>query len=186
MEDKINWNEIAILPRTLGLAEETAERERRELLVMRAGGRLIGVFADEADSVTEGARPVRLPHAPQAVLGVVSVRGRMRTVLDPLALLRGGDLNTTDTAPGDPPADGSETPAPRFIVAMRGDEQLALAVDRVESITEIFAEAVTPLSHTGGVVRGAVQKERALIAVLDPAEMFSAAMQGTERRRQRS
>ncbi len=181
MEEKINWNDIAILPSTLGLAEEAIERERRELLVMEAGGRLIGVFADEADRVTESVAPVPLPHAPPAVLGVICVRGRMRTLLDPLALLLGGDLSTRarDQRAPEPPATG-------FIVALRGDEQLALAVERVESISEIFADAVTPLSHTGSVVRGVVQIGKGLIAVLDPAEMFGAAMQGTERRRQRS
>ncbi|MGH9901668.1 MAG: chemotaxis protein CheW, partial [Pyrinomonadaceae bacterium] len=87
MGDKDIWSDIEILPRTLGLAGRADERERRELLVMQAGGRLFAVFADEAGGVTEASAPTPLPQAPAAVLGVVSVRGKMLTVLDPLRLL---------------------------------------------------------------------------------------------------
>ena len=174
VEEENNWSDIAILPRSLGMKEQVDERERRALLVMQAGARLIGVFADEADSVTEGLIPTPLPHAPPAVLGVVSVRGRMRTVLDPLALLDGKQ-----------DAGGVPVGPPRFIVSLRGDEQLALAVERVDHIIEIFTESVESLSHTGSVVRGVVQYEGALVVVLDPEQLFKAAVEGTERRRQR-
>ena len=148
----------------------------RELAVMRAGGRVFAVYADEADSVTEGLRPTPLPGAPPAVLGVVCVRGRMRTVLDPLALF------------GDTPHAPPPTP-PRFVVALRGDEQLALAVERVERIVEAPPDALRPPpdeKHTAAPLRGLVTLDDTPVAVLDPARLFEAAMQGTERRRPRT
>jgi len=179
MTDKVtDFADLSILPRTLGLTDDAAgqeQRERRELLVMRAGARLLGLFADEAESVTEWREPTPLPGAPGAVLGVVHIRGCMLTVLDPLALLDESPVNRLH--------------APGFIIALRGDEQLALAVDRAERIDEIFADEVQPLSRKAvgaSVLRGIVQRERELIAVLDTTELFATAMQGDERRRRRS
>ena len=171
-----DFSDLSILPRTLGLADDAAEqqRERRELLVVRAGARLLGVFADQAGGVTEWREPTPLPRAPAAVLGVVSIRGLLLTVLDPLALL------------GEPSVNGA--PRPAFIVALRGDEQLALAVDRALRIDEIFADEIEPFTLSAGanVLRGIVQRGRDIVAVLDTKELFAAAMQGEERRRRRT
>ena len=173
MDEKDNFDANAALPRPHNLAGEIDARERRELLVMKAGGHLISIFADEADGIAEGLVPTPLPHAPPAVRGVVCMRGRMLTVLDPLVLL--AESNT------------SETGAMRhFIVALRGDEQLALAVERIERTIEISAEMVQPLEHARSFKRGAVQYEEKSIVVLNPQEISGAAMQGKERRRQRT
>ena len=199
MKDTTDWNEIEILPRTLGLTAADDARERRELLIMQAGARSIGVFADEADRVTENLRPTPLPYAPPAVVGVVSVRGRMRIVLDPVLLLATSDTLQTarhrqessapisDAAAG--PRARASAPtvaaAARYIVSLRGDEQLALAVERVEGIVEILTEDVQPLTHAAGVVRGVTQHDSSTIILLDPSRLFEAATEGTERRRER-
>ena len=147
----------------------------RELAVVRASGRLFAVYADEADSVTEGLRPTPLPGAPPAVLGVVCVRGRMRTVLDPLALF------------GETTRDATDAATPGFVLALRGDEQLALAVERVERIIEAQPNSIQPPGEESGAapLRGHLLLDGGTVAVLDPARLFEAAMQGTERRRQR-
>jgi chemotaxis signal transduction protein len=59
------------------------DRERRELLIARRGGHLIGVFAATSEGIVEWKEPTPLPKAAPAVMGVVCVRGRMFTVLDP-------------------------------------------------------------------------------------------------------
>lgn len=171
MADRTEFADIAILPRTLGLASDEEKGERRELLVMHCGERLISVFADEANGVMMWKPPTPLPYAPPGVLGVVSVRGRISTVLDPLALL--GERRTVEAA------------SFAFIITLRGDEHLALAVESVERITEIFIDTVEPLGSSASVVRGLVQMEGKLVAVLNVRELFPAAMQGTERRRRR-
>lgn len=174
MAERTEFTDISILPRTLGLVSETVERERRELLVAQCGQRLIGVFADEAEMVAPWKPPTPLPGAPLAVLGVVSVRGRISTMLDPLALL--GERRN------DQPATFG------FFVTLRGEEQLALGVERVERIIEIFMDTVEPLNsaNSSALVRGLVQTDGKLIAVLNVQELFSSAMQGTERRRRRA
>ena len=175
-----DFTDLSILPRTLGLADddvEQLERERRELLIVRAGARLLGVFADEAGSVTKWLEPTPLPGAPVAVLGVVSIRGLMLTLLDPLQLL--GESSVQEGSP-----------RPAFIVALRGDEQLALAVDHALRIDEIFADEIEPLARRSaegaGVLSGVIQSGGELVAVLDTKELFAAAMQGGERRRRRT
>ncbi|MBD0327019.1 MAG: chemotaxis protein CheW, partial [Pyrinomonadaceae bacterium] len=85
---------------------------RREILIVRAGERWLGVFAEDAAGVERGSSVATpLPHAPAAVLGLVSVRGRILTLLDPLALLN------------ERRADATVRRAPAFILALRGNEQ---------------------------------------------------------------
>jgi purine-binding chemotaxis protein CheW len=169
-----NFADISILPRTLGLTDDAdAARERRDLIVARAGARWFGIFADEAAGVTEWREPVPLPRAPQGVLGVVSVRGRMLTALDPLAVL------------GERLMDKHET-SRRFLLALRGDEQLGLAVDSMERVLEIFTDEIEPVQHGASVVHGIIGHAGEMIAILKTEEIFAAVMLGTERRRQRT
>src|SRR5256885_16898741 len=108
-------------PEPMNIAEPEAEiappsadePQLRDLFSFSAGDATFAVFAEDVEATAEHGRPAKLPHAPPAVLGIVSVRGRMVTTLDPLALTNGGG--------GDWPA---ELPC---VVALRGDEQLALA-----------------------------------------------------------
>lgn len=161
MDEKKNSEAIAALPEAAKVHEIEAQ-SGRELLVMRAGARLIGVFADEVESIVEGLVPTPLPHAPPAVRGVVSARGRMCTVLDPLALLA---EYTPQEAAARPP----------FIVTLRGDEQLALAVDLIERNIKVFAEITELPDRINSLVRGVVQCEAGAVTVLDPQVMFNAA-----------
>ena len=153
-----------------------SEREARELVVAQAGERVLGLFADEVENVCEWRVPAPLPHAPPAVMGVVSVRGRMLTVLDPLILLGGeGRPGTMNGSNGS-------------IIALRGDEQLGLAVDRVVSTIEIYLDEIGPADEGAGesVCRGVIRGEHGETIVLDVRELFDAAMRRAERRRQRT
>jgi chemotaxis signal transduction protein len=139
----------------------------RSLLVLRAGGRAFAVRAEEAEGVAEGAEPVPLPQAPAAVLGVVCVRGRMYTLLDTAALFPEQAPDANAPAHEAAPAESRAAATPRFAVALRGDEQLALAADEVEGPLEL-------------------DEDDASVRLLDPSHLFDAAMRGTERRRQRT
>src|SRR5688572_9028809 len=96
-------------------------RDTREAFLLRAGGLAFAVYADDHECVTEWAEPAPLPHAPATSLGVVSVRGRMRTVVDPARLFEALGL-------------GPERRPEEFalVVALAGDEQLALAAETAE------------------------------------------------------
>jgi len=150
------------------------KHEQRELLLMRAGAHDFAVYADEAEGVAAWQEPVPLPHAPPAVLGVVCVRGRMRTVLDPAAL------------PGGPPesAGATEAAAPLLVVALRGDEQLALAVTRAERADPPDAPPAPP-DPPAPFLRATFTRAGRAVHLLDPARLFDAALQGADRRRPR-
>ena len=157
---------------------DTPQDETRELLLLRAGARVFAVFADETDGVADALKPTPLPHAPRAVLGVVSVRGRMRTVLDPLALV--GDNEETESA-----ADALAA-TPLFVVALRGDEQLALAAESDGGVIRINADNIAPPDAADRVSLGTFEHDGTRVLVLDPSRLFDAALHGTERRRQRA
>ncbi|HEY0078421.1 MAG TPA: chemotaxis protein CheW [Pyrinomonadaceae bacterium] len=185
--------------------------EERELLLMRAGGRLFAVFAEEVDCMGEGLKPAALPHAPACILGVVSLRGRMRTVIDPLLLLLADDAKADDQAnapaPSQPHADSDSqhtddlhgfapttttTRSIPLVVALRGDEQLALAVESVERLTGVSPEAFEQIPESAAPAAAAPTPFRSIlphgdarVLVLHPSRLFEAAMRGTERRRPR-
>jgi serine/threonine-protein kinase len=156
-------------------AQEGLSRQGHELMLAQAGAWHIALFADEIESVTPWRSPVPLPHAAPAVLGVVSVRGRMLTVIDPSVLL------------GEGSAERPESTKPAFIMVLRGDEQLALAVNRIDGNLGIYPGEI--IASTEGanpnVMRGIIQGAHGQTVVLDTREIFAAAMQGAERRRQR-
>ncbi|HEV3468038.1 MAG TPA: chemotaxis protein CheW [Pyrinomonadaceae bacterium] len=150
------------------------ESERRELLLMRAGAHLFAVYAGEAEGVEAWREPAPLPHAPAAVLGVVCVRGRMRTVLDPAALI-GASAGSGAT---------NEETAARFVVTLRGDEQLALAVAHAEPAPAPDAPAAPP-DPPAPFLRATLPHQGRAVHLLDPSRLFDAALQGAERRRPR-
>ncbi|HEX8557310.1 MAG TPA: chemotaxis protein CheW [Pyrinomonadaceae bacterium] len=166
-------------------AAAAARDTGREALLMRAGGLAFAVYADECECVTPWAEPAPLPHAPAAVLGVVSVRGRMRTVLDP-ARLFDAPARAADAA--------RRAAAPRLIASLAGDEQLALAVESSDAFTLRDAfdppaadERAAAAAHDSPAppARAAFTRGGETVHLLDPARLFDAAMAGSERRRRR-
>lgn len=154
-------------------------RRLRELFVFRAGARRFAVFREEVEDVAEALRPAPLPFAPPAVLGVVAVRGRVRTALDPLKL-----TPAPAAAPDETPDTATQTP--RLFVALAGDEQLALACDSAEESFTISPDELRPAPDPEAPARGLVTRDAAEITVLDPARLFDAAMRGRDRRRRRT
>jgi chemotaxis signal transduction protein len=151
----------------------------RELFVFRAGARRFAVFREEVEGVAEGLRPAPLPFAPPAVVGVVALRGRVRTALDPLRLFAApaGAANETPPAPARPP---------RLFVALAGDQQLALACDSAEESFTISTDELRPDPDAEAPARGLVAHDASEVTLLDPARLFDAAMRGRDRRRRRT
>ncbi|HKP72279.1 MAG TPA: chemotaxis protein CheW [Pyrinomonadaceae bacterium] len=158
----------------------THARETRKLFVMRSGARAFAVYADEVEATADDLTPTPLPCAPPAVVGVVSLRGRVYTLIDPLRLFPDADANAQAAAP--PP---TQTPA-RPVVALKGDEQLALAVEHVERAADFFDhDARAADAASDDLVRRVIPHETTGIELLDPVRLFDAAMRGTDRRRRR-
>jgi len=149
--------------------ETNSEETARKVQLFSAGSFHFGVFENEVATIADWREPTPLPHAPESVLGVVSIQGRMLTVMD-VAILSGSEGQS----------------AYRHIIALRGDEQLALAAS---SLGELMEEAT--LNDANGPKTG----ERFVLKTLEHAgkesrilnvtRLFHAALQGRERRRRR-
>jgi chemotaxis signal transduction protein len=154
----------------------TYEPQLHDLVPFIAGNRTFAVFADQVDGTAEARTPASLPNAPPAVLGVVCMRGHMLTVLDPIAV-----------ATGEPFAWPANLPA---VIALRGDEQLALAAHSCRDTITVAAEDIQPSSQldTHGLesaVLGIARYGGEEIAVLRVDRLFATAVQHKERRRRR-
>ena len=157
------------------LDDVTAEGSVRRLQVVRAGSRYLGIPTENISTIVVWREPTPLPDAPQSVLGVVSVQGRMLTVLD-LARLTAGKADVNDAA----------RKTAEHIVALRGDEQLALAVDEVSEVIELSsAESNTKTQMQTSLVSEVFHHENREIKILSLKELFPSAILGRERRRRR-
>ncbi len=152
----------------------------RKLQLLQTGASQFGIFTDEIATIVAWREPTPLPRAPKSVLGVVSIEGRMLTVLD-LAMLAGGEAASNNAA----------RDIPAHLIALRGDEQLALAVDAVGETIQLAATdladfADSPAKETAGaLVLAVMQHNGADVNILNLKELFPTAIQGRERRRRR-
>ena len=173
MEETAHEDNIRAAATDSTSAARLSSDARRRLFVMRSGKRLFAVYADEIEATSENPPPpTPLPFAPAPVRGLVSQRGRILTVIDPLLLLQ-PDAGTSHVA---------------FIVALRGDEQLALAVENIEHELELYDEETAdaaPDPSNNLPLRRIIRHHAGDIALLDTARLFDSAMQGVERRRRR-
>jgi chemotaxis signal transduction protein len=138
----------------------------RRLMLLHIESVALGVFEEEVTAVVEWSEPTPLPFAPASVLGVVSVQGRMFTVLE-----IGGIL-------------GASVKANRqLIVVLRGDEQLAIAVDATDPVLEIDLAEID--GSTSRLISGTARVAGERVLLLDIDGLFHGAIQGYERRRRR-
>ena len=155
-----------------GAVTTEVSSQLHDVLPFTIGDSLFAVFTDQVDATAEGKPFARLPRAPAAIVGVVCVRGRMRTVLDPAVAL---NRFTKEW----------EQPLP-YVLVMRGDDQLGLAAESCRDTITISAEDIegSDAASDGpsiGIVRFAGEE----ILVLDVGRLFSRTVQRRERRRRR-
>jgi chemotaxis signal transduction protein len=131
---------------------------------MRIGASLLAVDDAQVLAIVEYVEPTPLPFAPPSVLGIVSLEGKMFTVLE-----------TTGVAQ-----------TRKYLLALRGDEQLAIAIDECERPAEIERELVNrPETATAIYSHATVSDGQRDIPLLDVDKLFSGILQGRERRRRR-
>jgi purine-binding chemotaxis protein CheW len=93
-------------------------------LFVRVGEARVGISAEDVEEIAAlPARLTRVPHAPPSLLGVVQHRGAVTPVVSPAAL-----MNT-------------EPSSPARMLVLRGQPQIALAIDAVEALTTAPDEA---------------------------------------------
>jgi purine-binding chemotaxis protein CheW len=152
------------------------QTQLRDLFLFTIGNRIFGVAAEEIEGTSEAKSATPLPHAPPPILGVVYARGRMLTLIDPRII--SGD---------------EASPLPQFfpvIIALRGDEQLALPAESIyETITVSSSDIQSSSQSTGpetlSAIAGVLRHGGEKIIILDPARLFEAAVQRKDRRRRR-
>jgi chemotaxis signal transduction protein len=146
------------------------EQQPRMFQLFSFAGAQFAVFADEVMTIAEWREPAVLPHAPAAILGIVSIQGRMLTVLELSQLLEQQQRSNS----------------PSHILALRGDEQLALAIDAPGETVEFGAGDFEAVAETDGkLIAGVINRNMVKIKILNVKELFPAAIQGRERRRRR-
>lgn len=160
---------------TLAAPPEPHDPVLRDLFIFEAGALIFAILADQVDGITEARVPAVLPNSPQAILGVVSVRGRMLTVIDPTVLITGQSLRWPHGLPS--------------VIGLRGDEQLALVAQHCrDKITIEDADIVRPnegADDDAGLLVGRVRYAGEEILVLDVNHLFASVMKQRERRRRR-
>ena len=130
----------------------------------------LGVFEEQVIAVNKWSEPTPLPFSPDAVLGIVCVEGRMLTVLD-----IGGLLGTANISTRRP-----------FIVALRGEEQFALAVDSWETPLRVSSNDIETIEESSSrLICRNVKLGDQQIPLLETSNLFSEVIQGRERRRRR-
>jgi purine-binding chemotaxis protein CheW len=150
------------------------EQQPRTLQLFSSGGEQFAVLAEDVMTIAEWREPAVLPHSPASVLGVVSIRGRMLTVLDLSQLLESQQ----------------RADSPSHLLALNGDEQLALAIGSVgETITIDSANASTDAKEVpdtaGKLIAEVINRNGDEIKILNVKEIFPTAIHGRERRRRR-
>ena len=146
----------------------------RRLKVLRVDSVWVGLPEDEITTIAKWIDPAPLPFAPESVLGVVCIQGRMFTVLELAGRLRPNEANIS-----------ARHSLRSYIVALRGEEQLALAVDAAEETIEVSAEDIkTSGESSPRFFLGTVGHAGHDMRVLAVRELFSAT-DGSERRRRR-
>jgi chemotaxis signal transduction protein len=154
------------------VSREHQPQTTRKLQLLSAGPLVLGIFEDEIATIAEWRRPSPLPQAPSAVLGVVSIQGRILTVLDPLNI-----FGETTTRLGFPPG---------LLVALRGDEQIALAIGNKGDTLDLAIKDIQPPSdQTNAAVAGTFHHGDQLVNVIQVMGLFPVALRGRERRRRR-
>ena len=157
------------------LVNESEAAELRDLLPFTIGGHTFAVFTDQVDGTAESKPFAPLPRAPHAVVGVVCVRGRMLTVLDPAAVLNSQVLPWDQILP--------------YVIVLRGEEQLGLVAESCRDTITISAADIErssdgELSQDGFLI-GLVRYAGEEMLILDSARLFGRAVRRRERRRRR-
>ncbi|HXA16935.1 MAG TPA: chemotaxis protein CheW [Thermoanaerobaculia bacterium] len=144
-----------------GFIEQKAEAvsaDQVELLSFVIAGEQYAVLIDHVVEIVTPRDATRVPNADPTIVGIISLRGTIVTIIDIRRKLR------------HPPSEaGNET---RIIVAERGGETLGFEVDRVLRVLKVESAAIEPhpvvhSSELSEAVRGVFRYANALTILLD-------------------
>ena len=155
-----------LIGRLLKAGSQTAndtERAQLWLLIFYIGSSPFAINVENTEGVVYCGRVSPLPGAPEGVSGVTSVRGRITLVVD----LDGRSCASADT---------------KRLILLKGDSQLGLRSDKVDTVVGInpqavkspsVREAADPLGDTlsglGLIERGSFEYQGCDVPVIDEA-----------------
>jgi purine-binding chemotaxis protein CheW len=154
-----------------GAVTSEVSSQLHDVLPFAIGDRIFAVFTDQVDATAEAKPFARLPRTPAAIVGVVCVRGRMLTVLDPAAALNRFTKEWQQPLP--------------YVLVMRGDDQLGLAAESCRDTITISAEDIDRSGVAEESSVGIVRFGGEEILVLDVGRLFTRTVERRERRRRR-
>jgi purine-binding chemotaxis protein CheW len=131
-----------------------------ELLRFRVAGEDYAVDIDKIVEIVPPRSTTRVPNAHETIVGIISLRGTIVTVLDLRRKL------------GHPPANGGETRDARMIVVERAGETAGFLVDRVSRVikldpAQLESHPVVSSSEQSEYVSGVFQASDGLVILLD-------------------
>jgi Chemotaxis signal transduction protein len=138
--------------------EVAEESERVEVLTFAISGEHYAAGIERVVEIIPLREATRVPNADPAVRGIISLRGRIVTIMDARARL------------GHPSV--ASGPDSRIIVVERGSETLGFEVDRVLRVVKVEASEIEPqpVVHTSEErepIRGVFRQATALTILLD-------------------
>lgn len=99
-----------------GAAEPEPDDGSRALLVFEVADAVYAIDATRVEAVAPASYVAPVPYGPPSVLGVTSIRGRMRLVVD----VGGARIETAS-----------------YLVTLHGDAHLAILADRVSGVRRV-------------------------------------------------
>jgi len=137
---------------------EAASADQVELLSFIIAGEQYAVSIDQLVEIVTPREATRVPNADPTIVGIISLRGTIVTIIDVRRKLR-----------HPPSTGGTDT---RIIVAERGGETLGFEVDRVLRVLKVETAAIEPhpvvhSSELSEAVRGVFRYANALTILLD-------------------
>jgi purine-binding chemotaxis protein CheW len=101
------------------------------LMLLRLGKRWFGVDVRAIEEVALKSGVTRVPMAPNHILGVTTLRGRLITVVGLEQMLGGADMLTRENS----------ATLPRLVVVRDGDYEMAVVADGIQGMTEYLPTA---------------------------------------------
>ena len=145
---------------TLAVEErEQAEGEQLELLTFSIAGEQYAVSIERIIEIVRPRPVTRIPNADPTIVGIISLRGTIVTIVDVRGRLRHR-------------AERDEHADPRVVVVEFGGETLGFEVDRVSRVVRAPATAIEPhpvvhASELSEAIRGVFRAGGALTILLD-------------------
>lgn len=136
--------------------------DAHQLLVFRLGDTGYALFLGDIERVVRVAEWTPLPHAPDVVLGVLNVGGRIVPLLDPRQRfgIPAREVEVSD----------------QIIIAHAATREVALLVDRVEGVVEARPEMLTATGEIVpdvGAIEGVMRLGNDIILIHDLAKFLS-------------